>query len=75
MFVRKGCVYILIPVLTFIFNLSLPQEVSLHSEKPDDVPAFKKGNSVSTNNYSPVSILNTLSKNLDFSSVNMFHTI
>lgn len=42
-------------------------EVSLPSEKPVAVvPVFKKGNSVSANNYNPISILNTLSKIFEF---------
>jgi len=42
-------------------------EVSLPSEKPDAVvPVFKKGNNVSAYNYSPISILNTLSKIFEF---------
>lgn len=47
--------------------LAYLSEVSLPSEKPDAVvPVFKKGNSVSANNYSPISILNTLSKIFEF---------
>jgi hypothetical protein len=66
-FVRKGYVDILIPVLNLFLILTYLSEVSLPSEKPDAVVCiFKKGNCVLANNYSPISILNTSSKIFEF---------
>lgn len=62
-FIIKGCAEILIPVLQFIFNLSLSQNVFPKSWKQAViVPVFKKGQASSVQNYRPIAILNTFSK-------------
>ena len=66
-FIIKGCSDIFVPVLKFIFNLSLCQRSFPTLWKQTAViPVFKKGNRASVNNYRPISILNTFSKIFEF---------
>ena len=62
-FIIKGCSEIFVPVLKFIFNLSLSQNVFPKLWKQAAiVPVFKKGKASSVGNYRPVAILNNFSK-------------
>ncbi|PNF28673.1 hypothetical protein B7P43_G08234 [Cryptotermes secundus] len=66
-FVIKGCSAIFIPVLRHIFNLSLPQQQFPTSWKEATiVPVFKRGNPACVSNYRPSTLLNNISKLLEF---------
>ena len=59
----KGCTDIFVPLLKYIFNLSLSQQLFPSSwKKAAIVPIYKKGNSTIIANYRPISILNNFSK-------------
>lgn len=62
-FIVKGCSDALVPVLTYLFILSL--ENCIFPEKWKSavvVPIFKSGNSSDVANYRPVSLLSSFSK-------------
>jgi hypothetical protein len=62
-FVVKDCSEIFVPVLKYIFNLSLSRHYFSTLWKQAAVfPVFKKGNTASVSNYRPISILNNFSK-------------
>jgi hypothetical protein len=61
-FITKGYSDILVPVLTYIFNLSLSEKRFPLQWKP----VYKKGNKVCIQNYRPVSLLNNFSKVFEF---------
>ena len=62
-FIIKGCSSILVPILTYIFNLSLSSGVFPTLWKTAAVvPVFKKGSKAEVKNYRPISILNGFSK-------------
>jgi hypothetical protein len=62
-FIIKGCTVIFVPLLKYIFNLSLSQQLFPSSWKQAAiVPIFKKVNSSLLANYRPISILNNFSK-------------
>ncbi|PNF19791.1 hypothetical protein B7P43_G14658 [Cryptotermes secundus] len=66
-FVIKGCSEILVPVLRYIFNLSLSQNSFPKLWKQAIiVPVFKKGKTSSVRNYRPIAILNNFSKVFEF---------
>jgi hypothetical protein len=63
----KGCSDIFIPLLTYIFNLSVTNGTFLSLWKQTDVvPVFKKGDSTIVSNYRPISILNKFSDMFEF---------
>jgi hypothetical protein len=66
-FIIKGCSDVFIPLLTYIFNLSVSSETfpSLWKETVV-VSVFKKGSSVTVSNYRPISILKNVSKIFEF---------
>jgi hypothetical protein len=75
-YIVKGCSDIFIPVLKFVFNLSLSQRSFLTLWKQTAViPVFIKGSRALVSNYMPISILNTFSRIFEFDTINMFHTI
>lgn len=62
-FIIKGCSDIFVPVLKFIFNLSLCQRSFPNLWKQTAViPVFKKGNRASVNNYRPMVSPNLISR-------------
>jgi hypothetical protein len=62
-FIIKGCSDIFVPVLKFIFNLSLFQNAFPNLWKQAVIiPVFKKGKTSSIENYRPIAILNNFSK-------------
>jgi hypothetical protein len=62
-FVVKSCCEIFVPVLRFIFNLSLSQNTFPNLWKQEAiVPVLKKGKTSSVGNYRPIAILNNFSK-------------
>jgi hypothetical protein len=66
-FVIKGCSEVFVPVLKFIFNLSLSQhKFPTQWKQVAAVPVFKKGNRASVSNYRPISILNNFSKVFEY---------
>jgi hypothetical protein len=66
-FVIKGCSAVFIRILRRIFNLSLTQQhfPTAWKEAPL-VPVFKRANHAAASNCRPISILNNLSKLLEF---------
>ena len=61
-FTIKGCSTILMPILKFIFNLSVSQKHFPNQWKQSViVPVYKQGNKVSFKNYRPVSLLSNFS--------------
>jgi hypothetical protein len=66
-FVIMGFYKIFIPVLRFIFNLSLSQNTFPNLWKQEAiVPVFKKGTTSSVGNYRFIVILNNFSKAFKF---------
>jgi hypothetical protein len=66
-FMIKGCIDIFVPLLNYIFNLSLSQQLFPSSWKQAAVvPIFKKGSSSLLAKCCPISILNNFSKVFEF---------
>jgi hypothetical protein len=66
-FVTKGCSEIFVPVLKFIFNLSISQNTIPNLWKQAAiVPVFKKGKASTVGNYRSIAILNNSSKGFEF---------
>jgi hypothetical protein len=65
-FIIKGCSAVFIPILRHIFNLSLTQYFPAAWKESTIVKVFKRGNHATMSNYKPISILNNLSKLLEF---------
>jgi hypothetical protein len=62
-----GCTDIFVPLLKYICNLSLSQQLCPSFWKQAAVvPNFKKGNSTLLANYRPISSLNNFSKVFEF---------
>ena len=66
-FITMGCTDIFVPLLKYICNLSLSQQLFPSFWKQAAVvPNFKKGNSTLLANYRPISSLNNFSKVFEF---------
>jgi hypothetical protein len=66
-FIVKGCSDTFIPLLKFIFNLSLSQRsFPTLWKKAAVIAVLRKGSRASVSNYWPISILNVFSKISEF---------
>jgi hypothetical protein len=62
-FIIKDCSAVFVPLLKYIFDLSLSQErFSMQWKKVVILPVLKNGNSSSVSNYRPIFLLNNFSK-------------